>query len=289
MTVNSGLKIFIAISLALHILGVSLLFFLPHREVKKENTLMARLVTPEEINRPDVRQERGIGSISPPQRQKSTKSSRGNRQRSEGSRVQELERLSKKGFEGQTIIKEKEEQKKGVEGTVERDSKAEGVVGSDSQTRPFIPPTPRSSTLPERIPPLPKERLFDKEVLDRLARKEKEDLKPDKGITFDTNELKYYSYMQRLKDKIEGIWRYPPDAAEKGIYGDLYIRFTIKKNGKLGNIELLRTSGYRSLDDAAMKALKDAEPFWPLPDEWKKEDLIITGHFIYSLYGVYLR
>lgn len=290
MNLNSGLRISIATSLIIHLLAVSMLFLIPQKGLKKENPLMARLVTPDEINRPEVRQKWGIGSISPPQRQKSVKSSKGKGQRSEGgSRVQGLERLSKKGFEGQTIIKEKEEQKKGIEGAVKKDSKGQGVEGLDSQTRPSIPSTPRSSPLPEKIPLLPKDRLFDKEVVERLAKKEKEEVKPDRGITFDTNELKYYSYMQRLKDKIEGIWKYPPEAAEKGIYGDLYIRFTIKKNGKLGNIELLRTSGYRSLDEAAMKALKDAEPFWPLPDEWKKEDLVITGHFIYSLYGVYLR
>lgn len=134
-----------------------------------------------------------------------------------------------------------------------------------------------------------KEKFFDKDVIGKLAQKGKEEAKTDNGITFDTHEFKYYGYMQRLKEKIEGIWRYPPDAAERGIYGDLYVRFTIKKNGKLGAVELVRTSGHKSLDDAAIKALKDAEPYWPLPDEWGKDGLTITGHFVYSLYGVYIR
>lgn len=75
----------------------------------------------------------------------------------------------------------------------------------------------------------------------------------------------------------------------RGIYGDLYIKFTIDKKGKLISLELLRTSGYKMLDDAAIKALKDAEPFWPLPDDWQKDSLTITGHFIYTLHGFYLR
>lgn len=285
MTVNSGLKIFIAISLALHILGVSLIFFLPHKEVKKGNPLMARLITPDEIITPETGRAKGIGSISPPQRQQSTKRSEGKGQRSEGSRVPSSNKLSKRGTEGQSIQGSEEI----GQGLVDKGSRGQGIDGSSPLTQPFVPSTPRPSVLPEKSPLLPKDRLFDREVVEGLAKNEKEEVKPDRGITFDTKELKYYSYMQRLKDRIEGIWRYPPDAAEKGIYGDLYIRFTIKKNGRLDNIELLRTSGYRSLDEAAMKALRDAEPFWPLPDEWKKEDLIITGHFIYSLYGVYLR
>ncbi len=119
--------------------------------------------------------------------------------------------------------------------------------------------------------------------------KEKAGGEGEPEITFSTQEFKYYGYKMRLKEKIENIWKYPPEAAEKGIYADLYIRFTILKNGKLGAVELLRTSGYKTLDDAALKALRDAAPYWPLPDEWKEESFTITGHFIYSLYGSYIR
>lgn len=119
--------------------------------------------------------------------------------------------------------------------------------------------------------------------------KKTEDQQQKSTVTFDAKEFKYYGYMQRLKEKIEGIWQYPSDAAKRGIYGDLYISFTIKKNGTLGSVELVRTSGYKDLDDAAIKALKEAAPFWPLPEDWKKEGLTITGHFVYTLYGAFIR
>ncbi|MCX7914483.1 MAG: TonB family protein [Thermodesulfovibrionales bacterium] len=131
-------------------------------------------------------------------------------------------------------------------------------------------------------------RLFDKEIIGKLAHKSEED-NQESSITFSTKEFRYQSYMERLKEKIERIWKYPGEAAERGIYGDLYIRFTILKNGRLGAVELLRTSGYKILDDAALKALRDAEPYWPLPDEWDREGLTITGHFIYTYYGGYIR
>ncbi len=129
---------------------------------------------------------------------------------------------------------------------------------------------------------------FDKDVIAKLAQKDREN-KPDSSITFSTKEYQYQGYMQRLKEKIEGIWKYPADAAAKGIYGDLYIRFTIKKDGRLGAVDLIRTSGYKSLDDAAIRALRDAEPYWPLPDEWGRDGLTITGHFVYTHYGSYIR
>lgn len=109
------------------------------------------------------------------------------------------------------------------------------------------------------------------------------------AITFDTEDYRYAGYMRHLRDKIESIWVYPPEAAAKGIYGDLWIQFTIKKDGRLGPIELVRTSGYKMLDDAAMKALKDGEPYWPLPDSWGKDSYTIKGHFVYVHGGYYIR
>ncbi len=149
----------------------------------------------------------------------------------------------------------------------------------------------KTSDAPEdkAAPGLKMKNLFDSDVIAKSVVKQEKAQKEKSSVTFDAKEFKYYGYMQRLKEKIEGIWRYPPGAMMQGIYGDLYIRFTIKKNGSLGSVELVRTSGHRDLDEAAIRALKDAAPYWPLPDEWKQDGLTITGHFIYSLYGTYVR
>jgi len=128
---------------------------------------------------------------------------------------------------------------------------------------------------------LPPSALFDEKTIENYAKKESP---VDKGLTFEIPGFEHRGYMRMLKEKIESIWRYPKDAARLGISGDLYLKFSIKKDGKLGEIELLRTSGYKDFDEAAIKALKDAEPFWPLPADWEKDDLEITGHFIY-IYG----
>jgi protein TonB len=88
-----------------------------------------------------------------------------------------------------------------------------------------------------------------------------------------------------LKDRIESVWKYPKEAARRRISGDLYIKFSIKKNGKLDEVEILRTSGYRVLDEAVVQALRHADPYWPLPENYEKDVLEIRGHFIY-VYGV---
>ncbi|MCE5194642.1 MAG: TonB family protein [Nitrospiraceae bacterium] len=103
------------------------------------------------------------------------------------------------------------------------------------------------------------------------------------GLATDSKDLIYLRYLETVKMRIQSVWIYPYEALSRGIYGDLYINFTIKKDGTLGSIELIRTSGYTLLDDAAMRAIKDAGRFLPLPEGWKEDALTIKGHFLYLL------
>lgn len=162
----------------------------------------------------------------------------------------------------------------------------DGTSAPRSGGLPFAGPKNNGKTVPHS--PSRKELFADaKEVAGKTA--QKEETKKDTGVTFDNTEFRYHTYMARLKEKIESVWKYPPEAAAKGIYGDLRIKFTIKKNGMLGAVELERTSGHKELDEAAMKALKDAEPYWPLPEEWDKDAMTVPGQFIYTIYGTYIR
>jgi protein TonB len=159
--------------------------------------------------------------------------------------------------------------------------------GQGPESKPEVKGTMQKPNVPT---PSLKEKLFDRNIIGDIAKREMEkEEKEGRNFSFDVKELRYLAYLRRLKERIEHIWIYPPDAATRGIYGDLVIKFTIKKNGSLGAVELMRTSGYKSLDDAALRALKDAEPFWPLPDEWGMEAYTIEGHFIYTIYGYYVR
>jgi protein TonB len=135
-----------------------------------------------------------------------------------------------------------------------------------------------------------REKLFDRGVISEFAKRAPpEDEKKKKIFTFDTSEYRFLLYNRRLKEKIESVWKYPPEEAAQGIYGDLVIRFVIKKNGRIGDIELVRTSGHKKLDDAAIQALKEGEPYWPLPDEWGMKTYAIVGHFVYTIYGYHIR
>lgn len=162
---------------------------------------------------------------------------------------------------------------------------------SESRRTAELPVNPKLMQRGQAKEPSLREKLFDKGVIGDIAKKEdiKQENENRKTFSFDVSEYKFLVYNRRLKERIESIWVYPPTAASRGIYGDLLIKFTIQKNGNLGEVELVRTSGHKELDDAAIKALKDGAPYWPLPDEWGMDSYTILGHFVYTIYGYYIR
>ena len=122
------------------------------------------------------------------------------------------------------------------------------------------------------------------EDLMRYAKVDKDIEKSKEGeITLDKDDLEYTSYLHSFKKRVETIWRYPETARREGIQGNLVMRFSIIKSGKVEDIDIIKSSGYPMLDDAARQALLDASPFNPLPGNWKKERFTITGTFMYRL------
>jgi protein TonB len=108
-------------------------------------------------------------------------------------------------------------------------------------------------------------------------------IKAGKELIVSTKEFKYWSYLDKMKRKIELLWQYPDTARNKGIGGSLKIDFSIARDGKLERLVLVESSGYSFLDTAAVKALRDAAIYPPFPDTWDIEKLNIEGTFIYEI------
>lgn len=126
--------------------------------------------------------------------------------------------------------------------------------------------------------------------IDAFARKGMPAKKPgEESVTLDTDEFKFISYNRWLKIKVESVLRYPELAALSGLQGTLYIQFDIMKDGALGNLELLKTSGYKILDDEALRAIRNAAPFQTLPDEWHMDRYTIRAAVLFYLSEAYIR
>ncbi|OGW39252.1 MAG: hypothetical protein A2Y97_00965 [Nitrospirae bacterium RBG_13_39_12] len=271
-----SLNRFLSYSFALHTLFIiAVLLFIPVvKEKKPGGEFFTRLVSPDEL----FSQKRSTpafseGKSSPHTQQKPVTPAPSYKRSSEKGGTTPLSHLPSTGKEA-----------------LQPETPSSPV--SPSQGTEGEPINKRAFEGSDKLSPPIRERLFDKGVIGDIAKRDiekKDSEKKDTKLTFDTKDYRFMIYNKKLKERIESIWFYPPDAAAKGIYGDLIIKFIIKKNGKLGTVELVRTSGHKNLDDAAIKALRDGEPYWPLPDEWGMEAYTIEGHFIYSIYGYYIR
>jgi periplasmic protein TonB len=107
-------------------------------------------------------------------------------------------------------------------------------------------------------------------------------------IPLDTPEPKFQDYFNRIREQIKRNWIYPREAGDRGIEGELLIEFGIAKGGELQFILLRRTSGIPILDEYALRAVKLASPFPPVPDVISKGGLPINGIFRYQIVGASL-
>ena len=94
-------------------------------------------------------------------------------------------------------------------------------------------------------------------------------------------EIQYISYFASIKRKIELVWQYPYEAAAAGIQGELTLDFVIARSGALNSVELVRSSGSKILDDEAIRSIRVAAPFDPIPAQYKIPSLQIRGRFVY--------
>lgn len=94
-----------------------------------------------------------------------------------------------------------------------------------------------------------------------------------KWITARTRESKYAAYMDAWRAKVEriGNLNYPDGARRKRLAGTLLLDVALNSNGSVNEVTLRRSSGHRVLDDAAIRIVKLAAPFAPLPANIRRE------------------
>ncbi len=88
-----------------------------------------------------------------------------------------------------------------------------------------------------------------------------------------TQEYKYAAYMDAWRAKVEriGNLNYPEEAKRRRLQGSLVLDVTIRADGTLAAMAVRRTSGYKLLDDAAMRIVELAAPFTPFPPDIRAE------------------
>lgn len=93
------------------------------------------------------------------------------------------------------------------------------------------------------------------------------------------------AYLDNWRRRIEAVGNlnYPEEARRNRIYGSLRMMVSILPDGQVQNIQILESSGYNLLDQAAVEIVSLAAPFAPFPEELRAEadilEIIRTWRF----------
>jgi protein TonB len=79
-------------------------------------------------------------------------------------------------------------------------------------------------------------------------------------------------YLQSWRRKVEtvGNLNYPEEARRDQLYGSLRLMVSITPDGALKEVRILDSSGFKVLDDAAIRIVRQAAPFAPFPEEMRQ-------------------
>lgn len=93
-----------------------------------------------------------------------------------------------------------------------------------------------------------------------------------------TKEYKYALYAEAWRQKVEtlGNMNYPEEAREKKFSGQLRMTVSLKPDGRIDNIEINQSSGFKVLDEAAKKIVELGAPYAPFPEDIRKEVDILS-------------
>ena len=92
-----------------------------------------------------------------------------------------------------------------------------------------------------------------------------------------TREYRFAQYIEDWRVKVErvGNLNYPEQARRQKIFGSLKLSVSIRTDGSVEKVEVDKSSGHRILDAAAVRIVKLAAPYSPLPPNIAKDTDIL--------------
>ena len=89
--------------------------------------------------------------------------------------------------------------------------------------------------------------------------------------------------MPALMEFLQNEIRYPKKCREAGIEGRTVITFVVKKNGKIKDIEVARSSGNKQLDKEAIRVIKKMPKWKPGMQDGKNVNVLFALPITFKL------
>lgn len=97
-----------------------------------------------------------------------------------------------------------------------------------------------------------------------------------------SDDILFGSFLRRFEGAVYGVWRYPQEAAMRGIEGITPVRITFNRRGEITNIQQLETSGARILDEEVHRTLRAIGPVGGFPKGYDKDEFHLIAFFQYG-------
>jgi protein TonB len=114
-------------------------------------------------------------------------------------------------------------------------------------------------------------------------RKAREGVERGDTVWLDTEHDLLISFFKRFRDNIYNVWNYPERARLHEEQGTCLLRIVVSREGTIDDVQLLESSGFRDLDEEAIRAVKKGQPYGPLPRAYPHPQLNIMAYFRYNL------
>jgi TonB family protein len=103
-------------------------------------------------------------------------------------------------------------------------------------------------------------------------------------ISFETQWYDWGPYAQSMVSRIRVNWyANMPQIIRTGLKGNVTIRFTIQRDGRITDVTILKSSGVPPYDFAAKKAIELSSPLQPLPKDFPNPSERVTCIFFYNM------
>lgn len=165
-----------------------------------------------------------------------------------------------------------------------------GESATIAREAPVVPGSSVSSLLKPRVPTgqtMPQAQLFPGAVRmakleDSYRRKFENEIAEGDTRFLNSDDILFGSFLRRFENSVYGVWRYPQEAAMKGIEGITPVRITFNKRGEITAVKLLESSGAQVLDDEVFRTLKLIGPVGGFPKRYDKEEFHLIAFFQYG-------
>lgn len=97
-----------------------------------------------------------------------------------------------------------------------------------------------------------------------------------------SDDIVFGSFLRRFEGAVYGVWRYPQEAAMRGIEGITPVRITFNRRGEITNIQQLESSGARILDEEVLRTLRAIGPVGGFPKGYDKDEFHLIAFFQYG-------